>query len=99
MTEREQLEKQILDVLAAETQAIPLSNKLFSPSGLFNQLAATEEERRVVARSALFQQAQRRLTELQRHEAAAFARAVEQTQSALPDQDYVLKLEWPEQVR
>lgn len=93
MTEREQLESQIREVLATETQAIPLSNKLFRPDGLFNQLAKTEDERRIVAQSPLFQQAQRRLTELQHSEAAEFGRAVRQAQAALPEGDYLLKFE------
>jgi hypothetical protein len=78
MTEREQIEEQILQVLASEMQAIPLSNKLFSPEGLFSQIAKTEEERRTIAQSPLFHQAQRRLTDLQRQEAAEFGRVVEQ---------------------
>jgi hypothetical protein len=65
MTKREHVEQQIREVLATEGQAIPLSNKLFRPDGLFNELANTEEERRVVTRSALFKQAQKRLMELQ----------------------------------
>jgi hypothetical protein len=93
MTERERVEEQIREVLANATQAIALSERLFSPSGLFNQIAATEEERRTVAGSPLFRQAQRRLTELQHKEAAEFGRAVQQAQSAIPDGGYWLKLE------
>jgi hypothetical protein len=93
MTESERLEQQILEVVAAETHAISLSNKLFSPGGLFNQLARTEEERRAVAQSALFRRAQRRLTELQQREAAEFARAVPPAQAVMPDPGYLLKLE------
>jgi hypothetical protein len=93
MTEREHIEEQIREVLANETQAIPLSNKLFAPEGLFNRLAATEEERRAVAQSSLFRQAQGRLMELQKKEAAEFGRAVQQAQGAIPDGSYWLKLE------
>jgi hypothetical protein len=93
MTEREQIEQQIRDLLAKETQAIPLSNQLFRPDGLFSRLAATEEGRRDVAQSALFRQAQGRLTELQRQEAAAFTRAVQQTPANQAEEGYLLKLE------
>jgi hypothetical protein len=92
MTQREQIEAQILDVLTRETQAIVLSQKLFHPTGLFSQLAATEDERRLVAQSALFREAQRRLSDLQRQEAAAFAQTVAQVQPSLPDNSLVLQL-------
>jgi hypothetical protein len=97
MTRREEVEQQIREVLVAETQAIPLSNRLFQPDGLFNQLAATEEERRALAQSPLFKEAQRRLTELQKREAAEFAEAVRQTQAMLPKGDYLMKWERAEQ--
>jgi hypothetical protein len=93
MTEYEQIEQQIREVLAAETHAIPLSNKLFSPGGLFSRLASTEEERRAVARSALFKEAMRRLTELQKKESAEFARAVQQAEAVAPGDGYLFKLE------
>jgi hypothetical protein len=79
MVDRESIEQQIRQVLATETRAIPLSNKLFrQDGGLFGQLATTEEERRMVAQSSLFKEAQRRLTELRRREAEEFSRAVDQ---------------------
>lgn len=93
MTEREQVEQQIHEVLASEMDAISLSNKLFSPGGLFNQLASTEEERRVVAQSTLFKQAQRHLTHLQQREASEFARVVQQAQASRADDKFLLKLE------
>jgi hypothetical protein len=95
MTEREQIEEQIREVLAGEPRAIPLSNILFQPDGLFSRLAHTEAERRVVAQSLLFQQAQKRLSELQRQEAAAFGRVVQQAQAARPDGGLWLHLEHP----
>ena len=93
MTQRERIEQQIREVLATEHEAIKLSNRLFQPDGLFNQLATTEEERRTIAASPLFREAQRRLSELQKREAAEFAEAVRQTQTALPSGDYLLKWE------
>jgi 5-methylcytosine-specific restriction endonuclease McrBC regulatory subunit McrC len=93
MTGREQIERQIRELLAAETDAIRLSNQLFTPDGLFNRLARTEEERRTLSRSELFQQAQRRLTELQRSEAAEFVRTVEQAEATVSAGGYLHKLE------
>ena len=86
------VEEQIREVLDAADDAISLSDKLFSPSGLFNQMAKTEGERRVVARSALFKQAQKRLSDLQRKEADAFASKVQQLPE-FADQHRLLKLE------
>lgn len=93
VTEQERVEQQIREILATETRAIPLSDPLFHPSGLFNRLARTEEESRVVAQSPLFQQAQRRLSELQQSEAVKFAGAVTQAQAVMPEGGYRLKLE------
>jgi hypothetical protein len=88
MNEREQIEQQIRDVVAKEIHAIPLSNKLFTPDGLFSRLASTEEERRIVSQSSLFRQALKRLSELQQKEAAEFGRVVQQAQAGLPDGNY-----------
>ena len=44
MTEKERVEERIGEILAIETQAIPLSDKPFRPDSLFNQLAGTEKE-------------------------------------------------------
>lgn len=93
MSMRLGVEQQIREILATEAYAIPLSNKLFRPDGLFSKLAKTEEERRIVAQSPLFKQAQRRLMELQQQEATQFAQAVKQTKAAAPDGSYLLKLE------
>jgi hypothetical protein len=93
MTEIEKIEEQIRETLANEPRAIPLSNRLFSPDGLFSHLASTEEERRVLVQSPLFKQAQRRFRDLQRAEAKEFARVVEQVEAADPMGGYVHKLE------
>ena len=85
-------EDQIREVLDAEHDAIALSDKLFSPNGLFGQMAKTETERRVVARSALFKQAQVRLSDLQRKEADEFASKVQQLPE-IAEQHRLLKLE------
>ena len=93
VTEREQVEQQIREILATELGAISLSRKLFSPDGLFSKLARTEAERRELVQTELFKEAQRRLTTLQQEEAAAFTRAVQQLQEALPNGGYRLKME------
>jgi hypothetical protein len=94
----EQIEQQIRDVLAAETHAIRLSNRLFSPEGLFNRLAPTEEERRGVARSPLFKQAQRRFLELQRKEAADYSQALREARVAISGDHFFIKLENTESI-
>lgn len=76
MARHEEIETQIREVLATETTAFGLSQKLFHPSGLFAEMAPTEAERREVVRSALFREAQRRFSDLRRQEAAAFSQAV-----------------------
>jgi len=93
MTAREQVEAQIREALASETSAAALSDKLFSPAGLFNALAPTEPERRAVVRTDLFRQAQARFRELQQAEAAAFARAVEQADATFPHDGHRIKVE------
>jgi hypothetical protein len=93
MSETEMIEQQIRELLATETRAIPFSNRLFSPQGLFNRLAQTEEQRRAVAQSSLFQQAQARFLELQRQEAAEFSRALQQVRTATLGDNFFIKLE------
>jgi hypothetical protein len=93
MTDRERVEALIREALAAETSAAALSEKLFSPAGLFSALAPTEPERQAVVRSELFKQAQARFRQLQQTEAAAFARAVEQAEAALPHGGHWVKWE------
>jgi hypothetical protein len=77
MVDRERIEGEIRQALATATSAILLSNKLFAQdTGLFVLLGATEEERRAVAESPLFREAQQRLSALKKKEAAEFADTV-----------------------
>jgi ABC-type phosphate transport system auxiliary subunit len=62
----------IREVLASATSAIPLSNELFRRGGLFGQLAKTRDERQELVQSPLFQEAQRRLSDLQQKEMEEF---------------------------
>lgn len=66
MTESRKIEQLIREVLASETHPIALSERLFAPGGLFNELAKSEGDRRLIVQSPLFQEAQARLRELQR---------------------------------
>jgi hypothetical protein len=93
VTERVQIEQHIHEILATEAGALPLSQKLFSTDGLFSQLARTEDERRELVQTDLFKEAQRRLTILQKEEAAAFTRTVQQLHDALPNGGYRLRME------
>lgn len=75
MSETDLVIERIRQVLATETSAVLFSNMLFSPTGLFNQIAKTEDERRQLAHSPLFRDAQLRLRELQLQEAKRFSSA------------------------
>ncbi len=75
---KDAVERKIRDVLAMdELSAQDLSNVLFGVGGLFNQLAPTEAERRIVSQSALFKEANARLTQLQRWEREELSEASE----------------------
>jgi len=76
-----EVERRIREVLAAETHSVALSNKLFTPDGLFSLLARTEEERRVVSKSQLFREALARVSELMRQEVDALERKTEQDET------------------
>jgi hypothetical protein len=93
MIEREQVEARIRQVMADEKSGISLSNKLFTPDGLFNQIAKTEEDRRQVAQSPLFREAQRRVRELERLEIGELSRAADQLKSKLPGATYRIRIE------
>jgi hypothetical protein len=93
MLESEQIEQQIRAILTEETHAIPFSNRLFAPDGLFNKLAQTEDQRRALARSPLFKQAQKRFLELQRAEVAEFSGVLRQAHAAIPGETFFIKLE------
>ncbi len=68
---KEQVEQQIRQILTMTISAQAFSNALFGYGGLFGKLAQTEQERRVVAQSALFREAQSRFDELSQVEADA----------------------------
>ncbi len=68
-----EIEKEIRRLLVEEKHAVALSNKLFSPGGLFSQLAPTKEQRKIIVDTELFKQAQAKLSELERVDAAEFS--------------------------
>jgi len=62
---KEEIEKQIREVLESENSYWSLTKKLFGPDGLFGQLGSTVEERKAIGRSALFLEAQKRVRDME----------------------------------
>lgn len=62
---REEIEKQIRDLLLAETNYWVLSDKLFGPQGLFGKMGDTVAERKIIGRSPLFREAQKRIRDME----------------------------------
>jgi hypothetical protein len=89
----QEAETQIKELLATATDSISLANKLFGPGGVFSQLARNEQERRALIATPLFKAAQRRLTELRRKDASAFAKAVDRFMQSGMGTGGMLKLE------
>ena len=90
---RDEVERQIRELLATETRAVTLSNKLFTPDGLFNQIAHTQDERRAVTQTDLWREAMTRLRELQSREAEALDEATQVIRQRLPSSAYRIWLE------
>jgi hypothetical protein len=88
------VECQIRHLVATETSAIVLSNKLFTPDGLFSLLATTRAEREVLVRTPLFKQAQHRVRELQYQEAEQLERMVSALPTSAFENGYGIKVEW-----
>lgn len=81
---KEVIERQIEEILKLDISASTLSTVLFSQhGGLFSLLAQTEEERRIVSQSSLFQRANARLSALQLIEAAPLIAEVEKVRAAI----------------
>ena len=90
---REEVERQIRELLTTERRAVVLSNKLFTPGGLFNQIAPTEQERKEVVKSDLWRDAHARLRELEFQEADALDAATKVLTERLPHGHYRIRLE------
>lgn len=93
MPQHERIEQEIREILATESGAVALSNKLFRPGGLFSQMADGADQRRHVAESPLFQQALARLNELERKDAADFAKVAEQARARFGQGDMRIHLQ------
>lgn len=89
----QEIEQKILNVLAQETTAVGISDKLFTPDGLFSLLASTKEERQVLVHTPLFMQAQQRFRNLQFKEAEEFQQAVSKLQGSDLEKNYTVKIE------
>jgi hypothetical protein len=69
MSDREQLEQEIRDLLTADLSSVEFSNRVFGQFyGLFPRLGPTEADRRAIVQTDLWKQAQNRLRELERRE-------------------------------
>lgn len=96
MTQREQIEAEIWELLTTETRPTVLSNTLFDPGiGLFTRLATTEEERQELAKTELFRVVQARIRELEHRDAETFRESHRVAQERLPDTDLRLDLDFP----
>jgi hypothetical protein len=92
MTSQE-IEQEIQQILATETSAISLSEKIFSQEGLFSKLAHSYEERKALVQSPLYQQAQKRFRELQFGEVDAFRHKVAELRAVGMDKKSVVKIQ------
>jgi hypothetical protein len=94
VNERDAIEAQIRELLSADLDSVTLSNKLFQQgSGLFGRLGKTEEERRTIVKSELWQLAQGRLRELEKRDLERFREVVKAVEQHRPPGSYVLRLE------
>ena len=96
MPDVKSIEQQVQQLLAGNCNALSLSEQLFSPTGLFAQLAPTEVERRAVAQSDLFRAAQQHLLRLQQQETAAFSQSISTLPLAARGRGSRIKVEWTE---
>jgi hypothetical protein len=90
---RDEAERQIRELLTTEDRAVVLSNKLFTPDGLFNQIAHTPEERRELTKTDLWRDAMARMRELESREAEALNEATKVLSQHLPPGRYRIRLE------
>ena len=93
---REEIEAEIRHLLATETRTVVLSNKLFQQgTGLFQQLWATEDQKRAVMTSDLFRQAMDRVRDLQYRDAESLREASRVLSEKLPGAEFRLTLDAP----
>ena len=100
MTDREEIERRIRELLTADLDSITLSNRLFQQgTGLFALLGQTEEQRREIVRSELWKQARERLNELERRDLDRFREVVKAVEQCQPSGGLNLRLETTQQPR
>jgi len=98
MNEREELERQIHELLRADIDSISLSQRLFQQgAGLFARLGQTEEQRREIVRSELWKLAKQRLHELERRDLERFREVVKVVERHQPMGNYLFRMEAREQ--
>ncbi len=94
MNEREELERQIRELLTADLDCVSLSNRLFQQGvGLFSRLGTTEVDRRELVESELWAMAQARMHELESRDLDRFREVVRTVQQHHPAGGYALRLE------
>jgi hypothetical protein len=94
MSDREQIEREIRELLATETRTTVLSNKLFEQGkGLFTKLATTKDEWQELFKTELFQTAQARVRELQYRDAEALNEAYKVVKNRVPESGFRMSIE------
>ena len=93
MTREQIIEEKIRELVASESDAITLSNALFTPAGLFSQLAADETQRRALTKTPLFKEAQQRVATLRTIEAQSFSALVKAFEATKPGHKLLFKVE------
>lgn len=81
--DRNLIEQQIEELLSVEMNATLFSQLMFSPTGLFHDLAGFEGDHKAVTRLPLYRQAMARFRELQNKESAGMQREVDLVNAAL----------------
>ena len=94
MNEREELERQVRELLTADLDYVTLTNHLFrQETGLFARLGRTEEQRRALVKSELWVLAQARRHELEKRDLERFREVVQAVEKHREPGSYVLRLE------
>ena len=83
----------LLKILAEESTAVGISEKLFTPDGLFSLLASNEDERKALVSSPLYKKAQKCFRDLQFKEAGEFRNATTNLQKTPMGKEYAVKIE------
>lgn len=94
MTEREQIEQQIRNLITADMDSTTFSNLLYQQgTGLFSRLGPTVEDRQAIIQTDLWKLAQQRLRELEARDVVRFREVVKKVEEYREPGSFVLKLE------